>query len=109
MTLSIKEGVVIDRLHPAMVVAIPTVMQVFARHGFQSTITSGNEGEHGPRSFHKVIPLRALDWRTWANSSGKQIDEGIKAAIVMDLRAELGPDYDVVLEATHIHTEYDPR
>ena len=109
MTFSVKEGVQIDRMHPAMVTAWPTIMQVFARHGYVTTLTSGNEGQHMRNSLHKVIPCRACDWRTWADRKGTQLDIGIKTAIAMDLRKELGPDFDVVAEATHIHTEFDPK
>ncbi len=30
-------------------------------------------------------------------------------SLVANLRRELGPEWDVVLEKTHIHIEYDPR
>jgi len=29
--------------------------------------------------------------------------------VATDLHAELGEDYDVVVEPTHIHVEYDPK
>lgn len=111
MTLSIKEGVVCDQLHPAMVTIIPTVMQLFARYNYPCVITEVNDTiNRKHRSFHKGIPCRAIDWRTWTTrTGGEQIDPGIKAAMVADLRQELGPDYDVTWSDWNIHTEYDPK
>lgn len=110
MTLSVKSGVVIDQLHPAMVTALPTIMQVLARHGLSTTITEGNDTINRQHySLHKVIPLCALDFRTWANDQGKQIDDGLRVAITIDLRQELGSDYDVTYNPFNIHVEYDPK
>ena len=109
MSFSVKDGVQLDRMHPAMAAAWPTIMQVFAKHGYVTTITSGNEGEHMRNSLHKVIPCRANDFRTWANAKGQQMDAGLKAAIATDIRKLLGKDYDVVVEGTHIHVEFDPK
>lgn len=111
MTLSIKQGVVIDKLHPAMVTALPTIMQVLRRHGLDATITEGNDTiDRQHYSLHKVIPLCALDFRTWEpNIPGKQIDDAQKAAICIDLRVELGEDYDVTWGAFNIHVEFDPK
>jgi len=109
MTLSVKRGAIIEELHPAMVTALPTIMQTFARHGLKTTITEGNDTigrKH--KSYHKTIPLRALDFRTWADATGLQLNDGVKAALAIDLRAELGSDFDVTYGPMNLHVEYDP-
>jgi hypothetical protein len=70
-------------------------------------ITSGNDGKHMKGSKHYTYA--ALDFRT------KNFpDLESKRAFVRALQAELGPDYDVLLEGLgtaneHIHAEWDPK
>lgn len=70
-------------------------------------ITSGMDSLHSPNSLHYA--LRAVDVRTknFPTSAAKH-------AFVAALKAELGPDYDVILEAEgqaneHAHLEYDKK
>lgn len=110
-TLSFKDGVVVDRLHYSMVVALPAVMEVYAAHGYQNvTVTEGNDTINRQHfSYHKTIPLRALDFRTWADDKGTQMDMAQKAAIAVDLRRKLGKQYDVVYGRWNLHVEFDPK
>ena len=111
MSFSVKPGTVIDRLHARMADAIPICVRVLNRHGvIPATITEGNDTigrKH--RSFHKGIPCRALDWRTWADDSGKQLSDDKKQEIVNELQVELGIEYDVTFGKLNIHTEFDPN
>jgi hypothetical protein len=108
MNLSIKEGVRIERLHIAMVEALPILTRVYARHGHELVITEGNDTiNRKHHSLHKADPLRALDCRTW-ESPGVQMSNAKKARIVQDIRDELGPGYDVVWGPINIHVERDP-
>ena len=110
MTFSIKRGTVVEHLHPAMVAALPTIVQVFQRHGSNTTLTEANDSIGRTwKSLHKGIPCRACDFRTWADVHGTQMDEGLKAAIALDLRKELGPDYDVTFGPHNLHVEFDPK
>ena len=110
MTFSIKPGAKVQHMHPAMVAAWPTVMQVFARYGYDTTLTEGNDTiSRKHESYHKGIPCRACDFRTWADVHGTQMDDGMKAAIALDLRKELGPDYDVTYGPFNLHVEYGPK
>lgn len=95
----IKPGV---KLHPATVwaVAIPVIFEVF--RGFEVTpvITSGIDGHHMPGSLHYVG--QAFDFRT------RHVPAGDQAALVAHLKDALGEEFDVVLESSHVHIEWDP-
>jgi hypothetical protein len=105
MTFSVKPGVEISDLHLAMVQALPIICDTFQAFGLKTTCTSGRDGEHMNGSLH--YQGRALDFRTWADDQGTQLRASIKEKIAEEIQRELGPRYDVVPEATHIHVEYD--
>lgn len=66
---------------------------------YQMVVTSIREGTHGYASFHPSG--RAFDLR---------LPVGVNiASFVQRLKKHLGNDFDVVLESTHIHVEYDPK
>lgn len=65
------------------------------------TITSVLDGKHKEDSKH--YDGDAFDMRTFIYTV-KEIN-----ALAPALREALGPDYDVVLEADHIHIEFDPK
>jgi hypothetical protein len=87
-----------------MVDAIPRICRVFEAFGYNSTITSGRDGEHMTGSLH--YQGKALDWRTWANDQGEQIRDSVKDAICNEIMREC-PGIQAIPEATHIHTEQD--
>jgi hypothetical protein len=69
-------------------------------------ITSGIDGVHQPNSLHYA--LRALDVRTKTFPTPSS-----RHAFIEQVRAELGPDFQVILENPgeqneHLHIEYDP-
>ena len=70
-------------------------------------ITSVTDGKHMEGSLH--YKGLAADIRTWRNTSGLQMTKGQKAEIAYDLRSILGDDWDVVVESSHIHIEYDKK
>lgn len=93
-TLRVKPGV-----QPPNLWIAAAVTQVAHDMGLESvTITSGLDGTH--RGDSKHYQLAALDIRRYDMDDA----EGFSA----NLQAQLGDNYDVVLEATHIHCEYDP-
>lgn len=78
---------------------------VFKSLGTEAVITSGADGTHSARSKHypENNPsglVEALDFRTWHVKP----EEAAKK-----MRSKLGPDYDIVVESTHIHAEYHPK
>lgn len=80
--------------------ALSTAARVWQRHGMSTiTVTSANDGQHKTNSLH--YKGDAFDLRTHYLPDPLGISN--------ELRDELGPDYDVVLEPDHLHIEYDPE
>lgn len=82
----------------ACVVANDVLKELGIVHG--ATITEGTGDKHGRGSRHFVG--FAIDVRHRELSAERQ-----QLAVQM-LRERLGEDFDVVLEPTHIHIEFDP-
>ncbi len=74
---------------------------------FEPTVTGGLEGKHGARSYH--YQNRALDFRTGHHWERPLISRPQAEQVVATLISILGAGYDVLLEANHIHVEYDPK
>lgn len=74
---------------------------VWDEEGQVCAVTSGLEGTHKARSKHYTGA--ALDLRT------HYFGPDAIQRVATRLRDILGSDYDVVVEATHIHVEYDPK
>jgi hypothetical protein len=102
--LQLKDGVSLNNIRHEAALMIPVCVNIFGMHGVEAIITSGTDGTHSPNSLH--YKGLALDWRTRHLEGGST---GAEAGIVRrQIAAALGPKYDVVLEQTHIHVEYDP-
>jgi len=99
----LKPGVRLAGLQPQMVLVAMVVDEIYG--DTECVITSANDSKHSERSLH--YQGCALDFRTHNYSNDKgELRDRIKAA--------LGQDFDVVLEAVgtpneHLHVEYDPK
>lgn len=69
---------------------------------YDITITSGTDGQHMVGSKHYLGA--ALDIRTSNFPAKKDIE-----FFIQRLQTRLGKDYQVILEADHIHAEHDPK
>jgi len=94
----IKAGVDISRLKPQIRKKLRAIEQLFIQRDDELVITSTYEGTHSAGSLHYAD--LAIDTRYPRKYRGTIVDQ---------LKAELGPDYDVVAEGDHIHIEYDPE
>ena len=104
MRCQIKSGINGARIHglrPEMVVALIIIRDAFFNHGESCIITSGMEGKHGRASLHFVGA--ALDFRTGG------MKRELVSEIAVEIRDGLGRDYDVVVESTHLHVEWQPK
>lgn len=98
--MQIKEGVILS-LHESMMPALIICESCFRKAGYEFVVTSGVEGRHSPNSLHYFG--RAIDCRINHILSDRDVE-----LIADTIRRRLGETYDVVLEADHLHIEYDP-
>ena len=98
MTVWIKQGVCGDLSIPAR----KALGKVAAHWGEYEDIlvTSIRDGNHMPGSLH--YDGHAFDVRWPVHYEDRDV-------LLDALRDALGPDFDVVGEADHIHIEYDPK
>ena len=107
--IQLKEGVKINGLKPEMLLGVMICHEVWRRNcpGIPFVITSVTEGKHGKGSLH--YPGLAIDFRIRNIVSGALSIDQIKNNLFTDLVDSLGENYDVVLEETHFHIEYQPK
>ncbi len=96
----IKRGVKVSGLQPEILLAIQEAREVY-RNLIDLTITALLDGTHMENSLH--YKGLAVDLRTHYFSKPTQ------GLLLQRLKEALGPEYDVVLEKTHIHVEFDPK
>ncbi len=97
----IKQGVSIRGVRPEIVLALVIVNDIYKRFGQELVVTEITGGKHGVGSLHYVG--QAADIRTSYFAQGE-------AKVVADeIRIALGKEFDVVLESTHIHLEFQPK
>jgi hypothetical protein len=96
--IAIKPSVLLENLTPQMVLGHTIVASIF---GDLCTITSGSDGTHMRGSLH--AKGNALDYRT-SHLTSKQ-----RSSLAAACKAALGENFDVILEADHLHVEYDPK
>lgn len=98
-----KEGVLVYGLKAEALLALIVTDQVMEKHGIKRCVlTSAADGEHSENSYH--YGGDAIDIRDWYFDSDEQ-----KEVVVAEIRARLTKEYDVVVESTHIHIEFDRR
>lgn len=99
--ISLKPGVHIADIRPEVVLALTIADAVYIKHGAMLVVTSVRDGKHMTGSLH--YSGAAADLRT-GNLKPVEVAE-----VATQLRAALGPDFDVVVETDHIHLEFDPK
>jgi len=80
---------------------MPVIAKVFADINQECVITSVTDGAHSYGSLH--YSGAAVDIRT------RHLSEGQKRAVHSRIKSALNSEYDVVLEKTHIHIEFQPK
>ena len=98
--ITFKPGVIIH-FNDILNTILDKVGPVYALHGYKCVVTAGRDGKHMEGSKH--YDDHALDFRT---RDIKQVDLN---PILWEIRQQLGNHYDVVLETTHLHLEWDPK
>ena len=101
MTIHLKEGVKCAGMRPELMLGIIVALSVYQELGYPMTITSIVDGKHSRTSLHYAGC--AADLRT------RHMTEAHKAQAVSMIAARLTEDFDVILEKTHIHMEFQPK
>lgn len=92
----LKLGVDISYLKRPLRRVLPVIDEIYKQNGLgDAVITSTYDGNHSIASLHYAH--LAIDVRRCSNYVRDKI------------KAELGTNFDVVLEADHLHIEYDPK
>jgi len=97
----IKPGVSVKGVRAETVFAMNEARAWCDRNGIAFTITSCTEGKHMEGSLH--YSGLAFDFRT------RDMSPAMKTACGLSLQEALGEQYDVVLEKSHCHVEFDPK
>ena len=100
--MKIKPGVRVNGMNTEILLAVIIANDIYTRHGKELVITEVTGGEHGRGSKHYIG--NAVDLRTNFFDRKEEIER-----VAQELREALGEQYDVVVEKTHIHIEYDPK
>lgn len=99
--MRLKKGIKIQGVRPELLIGIIVANDVYKSNGQELTITSVTDGKHSSTSLHYTgcaVDLRIND-----------VPQSKLSIIVAQLKEKLTVDFDVVLESTHIHLEYQPR
>ena len=100
--IAFKQGVRFANLQPQLVLGLLVIHSIWERYACGTlTITSGSDGVHKANSRH--YSGNACDLRS-RNLSPTDITH-----LVNKFKEALGSDFDIVIEPTHIHVEYDPK
>jgi hypothetical protein len=100
--MKLKSGVRVQGIRPELILAIVIADGVWRDDaGAEMVVTSVTDGRHSRGSLHYTGA--AFDIRT------RDLVPDTVPDLAERLRKALGEDYDVVLEATHIHVEYQPK
>jgi hypothetical protein len=107
--MRLKPGVSLRGVKPETVAGMHIADGVCNDRFYELVITSVTDGKHSPNSLHYVgyaFDMRtryAFDMRT------RGLPQVLQNNLAADLREALGQEFDVVLEKTHIHVEFQPK
>ena len=101
--MELKEGVSVRQLTVQGLLIIIAGSQILdlVAPGTRCVVTSGDDGKHGFKSKH--YRGDAVDFRT------RNLTREQKEQFEHMMKKSLGKDFDVILEDTHLHVEYDPK
>ena len=97
----IKKGVRTNGTKVEILIGVMVAENIWKAHDKELVITEFTGGTHGRGSLHYVG--LAADLRTGYFSDSQ------KHEVAEQLRAALSEEYDVVVEKSHIHLEYNPK
>lgn len=99
--LLLKPGVRITGMRPEILLAAVAAERVYEEAGHDFVITACVDGKHMAGSFH--FAGAAIDVRT------RDLPPADVPKVLARIKACVGDDFDVLLEADHIHIEFQPK
>jgi hypothetical protein len=99
--LFLKAGVRITGMRPEILLAAVAAERVYEEAGHDLTITACLDGKHTAGSLHYAGAAIDVRTRDFAPAAVQKILARIKDCV--------GADFDVLLEADHIHIEFQPK
>ena len=99
--MKLNPNVDVSGVSPEICLAMTVVSWVYWSYCERITVTSCKDGNHSRSSLHYTGD--AIDLRI------KDMTKPMAKAISDEIRESLGLQYDVVLEKTHIHIEFQPK
>ncbi len=104
MTIQFKKYVSRACLQPQMLLALSRIEQIYNKYGYSLTVTSTDDGHHSKNSLHYHGLACDIRSRELSDTDHANLNNDIRTKLT-----ELDPKYQVVVESTHIHVEYDRR
>lgn len=99
--MNIKSGVRLLGLKPEMSLGILVINSIYNKFGLDATITAVTDGKHSHGSLHYAGC--AVDIRT------NDVPSDVLNNLVAAIKNSLSSEFDVVLENTHLHVEWQPK
>ena len=107
--MKIKNGVILMDCWQAWHVKAAVDIAFFETVGHQAMMTSAADSEHSEHSKH--YSWCAYDFRIYQDNDTKKpkYEKPTLQNLAANMSGRLGSLYDVVIEKSHIHVEYDPK
>jgi hypothetical protein len=99
--LLLKPGVRVAGIRPEVLLAVVAAEGVFEEAGVDLVLTACVDGKHSLGSLHyagQVVDIRTRD-----------VPPEMRQKLAARVRECVGEDYDMILEETHMHLEYQPK
>ena len=100
----LKAGVDVRGIGPEVMLGAVILSGVFWKHGIPTVITSCRDGKHKDKSLHYIGDAVDIRLPSRFNSTAN-----IDLKLLGEAREALGEQYDLVMEADHLHLEFDPK
>jgi len=100
--LRFKKGVNFQGISPELILGLFVANEVYALYGVNMTVTSLLDSKHSRTSLHysgNGADLRTRDLKAKADAD----------KIAKEIKLRLGIHFDVIVESTHMHMEYQPH